>query len=78
MKTGFARLRITPPFGTPIAGYYEKRSTKGVLDDLYITVVALDDGESKALLMCAVLLNLTTAQNLACRKVISEYCGIPV
>lgn len=78
MKTGFARLCITPPLGTPIAGYYEKRFTKGVLDDLYITVVALDDGENKALLMCADLLKLTTAQNLACRKVISEYCGLPV
>lgn len=51
MKTGFARLCITPPMGVNLFGYYETRHAKGVLDDLYVTALALDDGEKRALIL---------------------------
>ncbi len=51
MKAGFAKLCMTPHYGTPISGYYEPRDVKGVLDDLYIRAVAFDDGEKKAVLI---------------------------
>ena len=51
MKCGFARVCINPDLGTPIMGYYEERYTKGILDDIYATAVALCDGESKALII---------------------------
>lgn len=78
IKTGFARLCVTPPLGTPISGYYEERYTKGVLDDLYVTAVAFDDGENKAVVLAVDTLYFSTAQCDAYRKVISDYCEIPV
>ena len=78
LKTGFARLCITPPLGTAIAGYYVKRNSKGILDDLHISALAIDDGETTVLLMSAELLELNEKQNLEIRQVISEFCNIPV
>ena len=49
IKTGFSRLCITPPLGTPVSGYYEARFVKGTLDDLYVTAVAFDDGKKRLL-----------------------------
>ncbi len=78
LKTGFARLCITPPLGTGIAGYYAKRNSKGILDDLHISALAIDDGEKQVLLMSAELLEIYEEQSLEIRKVISEFCGIPL
>jgi len=62
MKTGFARVCITPPMGVSISGYYEPRTVKGVLDDLYLSAVAFDDGKRKALIVAADVLMLSYAQ----------------
>lgn len=78
MKTGFARLCITPPLGHPIAGYYQKRDTKGVLDDLYVSAVAFDDGVKKAVVMAVDILQLHPEQDLKYRKIISDFCNIPM
>ncbi len=51
MKTGFSKICINPPYGTPIVGYYEERLTKGILDDLYVRAVAFDDGEKQAVVI---------------------------
>ena len=48
MKTGFAKICINPPYGTPIVGYYKSRRVKGILDDLFVRAVAFDDGDKKA------------------------------
>lgn len=51
MKTGFSKLCINPPLGSPIVGYYHSRYTKGVLDDLYVRATAFDDGETQSVLL---------------------------
>lgn len=76
IKTGFARLCITPPLGTPVSGYYEARFTKGVLDDLYVTAVAFDDGEKKAVVIAADIIMLSQKQCDAYRKVVADFCGL--
>ena len=48
MKAGFARLDITPPFGSRISGYFEERIADGILDPLELHVVAFSDGEKTA------------------------------
>lgn len=52
-SAGFGRQKVTPPKGTPLAGYgnNEMRRSETVLDDLYATCIALSDGEKKALLV---------------------------
>ena len=39
MKAGYARIDITPPLGSPIAGYYDPRIADGILDPVYATAV---------------------------------------
>lgn len=51
MKTGFYRICINPPYGAPITGYYERRLTKGIHDDIYVRALAFDDGENKAVIV---------------------------
>ena len=76
MKTGFSRLCITPYQGIAIAGYYEKRYVKGTLDDLYVSAVSFDDGEKRAVLICADILMLSTEQCMHARKMVAERTGI--
>jgi len=35
LRAGAAMVSITPPTGTPMAGYYYQRGSQGVIDDLY-------------------------------------------
>ena len=53
LKAGFARVDITPLLGTTLSGYYRVRHAEGVLDPLYVTAVAFDDGEKKAI-VCSI------------------------
>ena len=76
MKTGFAKKCITPPVGTPISGYYEKRTVKGVLDDLYAACVSFDDGERRALIISVEICELSCKQTDKMRALISEKTGI--
>ena len=78
MKAGFSRLCITPPLGTPISGYYEARFVKGVLDDLYATAVAFSDGEKKSVVIALDIIMLTQAECNIYRKIVSDYCDIPM
>lgn len=47
-QAGFAAVKITPPLGTPLAGYFHERIAERVRDDLYARVMTLTnkDGES--------------------------------
>ena len=76
MKTGFSKLCITPPHGVAMCGYYETRAVKGVLDDLYATAVAFDDGNERALILAVDVCLLTTAQANKIKSLVSERTGI--
>lgn len=51
LKAGFARIDVTPPLGTTLAGYYETRYADGILDPLLATAVAFDNGQARAIVM---------------------------
>ena len=57
-RLGTAAVKITPPLGTPMAGYYTQRGSRGVLDDLYAKAAVLDDGKTKAALVVCDLIGL--------------------
>ena len=42
LNIGVAAVRITPPMGTPMAGYYYVRGAEGVHDDLYAKTLVID------------------------------------
>ncbi len=78
LKAGFARRVITPPLGAPITGYLHKRYSKGVLDDLYASAVAFSDGDNCAIIMGVDLIDFPLAVASEYRKIISDYCNVPV
>ncbi len=78
MKTGYSKICITPPTGTVMCGYYEKRYSKGVLDDLYATAVSFDDGFKKALILTIDVCLLTTDQSDRIRKSVSNKTGVDI
>lgn len=51
LKAGFARIDVTPPLGTTLAGYYETRYADGILDPLLATAIAFDNGENRIVVM---------------------------
>ena len=76
MKTGFARVCITPPLGVSIAGYYEVREVKGVLDDLYVSAVAFDDGERRAVIITVDVCMLSSELCDGYRRSVAEACSL--
>lgn len=51
LKAGFSRVDITPHIGAKMGGYFFPRYASGVLDPLYATAVAFDDGEKRAVVI---------------------------
>ena len=58
LTAGTAKVDITPPVGTPLAGYSKRhgRPSTGIRDPLYVRVLALSDGEATAVFISADLL----------------------
>jgi len=51
LEIGFARLDMTPPLGVRMAGYFFERKAEGVRDPLYISAIAIRDGEKLCVAM---------------------------
>ncbi|MBR2615786.1 MAG: neutral/alkaline non-lysosomal ceramidase N-terminal domain-containing protein [Clostridia bacterium] len=78
-SVGFGRYKITPSRGTPMAGYgnTESRLSEKTMDDLFITCVAVWDGEKTALFFSVDAISVPTSVYLeACAKIEAEL-GIP-
>ncbi|MBE6928759.1 MAG: hypothetical protein E7463_00630 [Ruminococcaceae bacterium] len=78
MKAGFARLDITPPFGTRIVGYYSERIADGILDPLQVNAVAFSDGEHTAVAVSMDVLELLQVTTDIIRRRAAGKNGIPM
>lgn len=58
LSIGAAKVEITPPVGTPLAGYSKRRGkpSQGIRDPLYTRALAVDDGEDIVVLVSTDLL----------------------
>lgn len=77
IRVGTAAVKITPPLGTPMAGYYGARGCQGVLDDLYAKAAVLDDGKTKVAMVVCDLLEIPLAVIAQTRKLATGATGIP-
>jgi neutral ceramidase len=77
LRVGTAAVKISPPMGTPMAGYYYARGSQEVLDDLYAKAAVLDDGSTKVALVVCDLISLPRYTVLDARKLIEQQTGIP-
>jgi hypothetical protein len=77
LRVGAAQVEITPPAGTPMAGYYSERAAQGVHDDLFAKAIVIESGGVKSAL---VALDLITTQRefvQEARRMILAGPGIP-
>ncbi len=81
MNAGYARADITPKESVPLAGYGNTsgRMSQTVLDPLYATCVAFEDGTgARALVFTIDLINGGKTTTTHIRPAISQVTGIPV
>ena len=69
---------MTPPLGTPLAGYYSQRCATGVLDPLSLNALALSDGERTAVVITVDALGIRRAYADEIRAMIAERVQLPV
>ena len=77
LRVGAAATIITPPEGTPLAGYYSQRGTRTVLDDIYSKAIVLEVGDTKAALVVCDLISLPRHVVTEARRQIEAATGIP-
>jgi hypothetical protein len=77
LRAGAASVLITPPLGTPLAGYYSPRGTTAVLDDLYCKALVLEQGGTRAALVVCDLISLPRRTIQEARRLIEKQTGIP-
>ncbi|MBQ8731412.1 MAG: hypothetical protein IJY82_01100 [Oscillospiraceae bacterium] len=78
LYAGHSRKDITPPLGTILFGYPNRRPAKEVLDPLTVDALALRDGEKFAIIVSAAILLFDNDRVKLLRARISEEIGIPV
>ena len=76
-QAGFARVDITPPLGSPLAGNSQYRPAEKILDPLELNCVAFSDGESTALLITGDFLYVMEDAATRIRNMIAKRCDIP-
>lgn len=74
---GAAQVDITPPAGTPMAGYYAVRNLEGVLDPLFAKAIVLEKDGTRAAIVVLDLLTTTPGLVSESRAKIEAATGIP-
>lgn len=77
VRAGAAAVKITPPAGVPMAGYYFTRLADGVHDDLYSKALVLESGGTKAALVTLDLISTTRDLVESARRQAEAATGIP-
>jgi neutral ceramidase len=76
LKVGAASVDITPPVGTPMAGYYGERASRGVHDPLFAKALVLERDGKKAALVSLDLISTPMALVEEARREIEKSTGI--
>jgi hypothetical protein len=77
LRIGAAAVVITPPAGTPMAGYYSARAAEGVHDDLFAKALVLEKDGVKAALVALDLISTTRGLVEEARREIAKSTSIP-
>ena len=77
LTAGVAKKDISPPNGTPMAGYYSARGSEGVHDPLYAKAVVFEKDGTRVALVGLDLIGTTFGMVAEARKQIESATGIP-
>ena len=76
LRAGAAAVKITPPKGAPLAGYYYVRAAEGVHDDLYAKTLVLEQGGTRVAFVVCDLISLTRSIVEEARRLVTERSGV--
>jgi hypothetical protein len=76
LHVGRGAVKITPPVGIPMAGYYSVRLAEGVHDDLYAKALVFEKDGVKAAMVACDLVGVDRSIVEAARKAIESSTGI--
>ena len=76
IKAGFARVDVTPPLGTPIAGYFSVRKSDGVRDPIQLNAIAFGNERDAAILIACDFTGMTMARITPVRAKIAAATGV--
>ena len=76
LRVGAAATVITPPPGTPLAGYYGMRASAGVLDDIFAKALVFEQDGAKAAVVVCDLISLPRHTVVDARALIEKQTGI--
>ena len=77
LQAGFARMDITLPLGTGLAGYFAPRYATDVREPLFLNAIAFSDGENKAVIITVDALGIRYMFCDEIRALIEEKTGVP-
>ena len=77
LQAGFARMDITLPLGTGMAGYFAPRPANGVRDPLSLNAIAFSDGTQTALLITVDALGMRYMFCDEVKELITARTGVP-
>jgi len=78
LKAGLARVNITPMMGVNLRGYFHERLCNGVLDELEINALALENDGKQAILISVDNIGMTRETAFAFKENISKTTGVPL
>jgi neutral ceramidase len=76
LRVGAAAVVITPPVGTPLAGYYDTRISDGVHDELYAKALVMECGGGRAAMVCCDLITMPPNVAKEARRLIERDTGL--
>jgi hypothetical protein len=77
LRVGAAAVKITPPVGTPMAGYYSPRGAEAIHDDLYAKALVFEKDGIKAAFVALDLIATQRAWVNEARREIDRTTGVP-
>jgi len=76
-SVGAAQVTISPPAGTPMAGYYATRLSTGTHDELHAKAIVIASGGQRVALVACDLVGIPPAVIEEAREMIHSATGIP-
>jgi neutral ceramidase len=76
LRVGAAAVKVTPPMGIPMAGYYNTRLAEGTHDDLMAKAIVFEQDGAKAALVALDLVSLARPTVEEARRLISQQTGV--
>lgn len=75
-RAGAARVKITPPNGTPMAGYFHERGSTGVHDELWARALVIESGGQRAALVSCDVIHIPDGVAAEARRLVEKETGI--